>query len=146
MYKVVQKHVQNNTHELIHSMIRKEQYSKQMEIKGSNFTAFFDSFTKNTSVLLIISDTGISKVNSFFGILKCINLILYSFCCNSSQHCCCKKIFRKTWKWSLKHELTLPVLLPVKPYHHILPFLQSTSLWEDQKNQKTTFIKIKKKN
>lgn len=40
---------------------RKEGYSKQMEIKGSNFTAFFDSLTKNTSVLLIISDTGISK-------------------------------------------------------------------------------------
>jgi hypothetical protein len=32
-----------------------------MEIKGSNFTAFFDTLTKNTSVLLIISDTGISK-------------------------------------------------------------------------------------
>lgn len=32
-----------------------------MEIKGSNFTAFFDTLTKNTSVLLIISDHGISK-------------------------------------------------------------------------------------
>lgn len=41
---------------------RKEGYSKQMEIKGSNFTAFFDSLTKNTSVLLIISDTDISNV------------------------------------------------------------------------------------
>ncbi|KAF1800316.1 Gtr1/RagA G protein conserved region-domain-containing protein [Mucor lusitanicus] len=40
---------------------RKEGYSKQMEIKGSNFTAFFDSLTKNTSVLLIISDTGITS-------------------------------------------------------------------------------------
>jgi hypothetical protein len=46
--------------------IRKEQYSKQMEIKGSNFTAFFDSLTKNTSVLLIISDTGISKLYTQF--------------------------------------------------------------------------------
>ncbi|CAO0802121.1 unnamed protein product [Mucor circinelloides] len=40
---------------------RKEGYSKQMEIKGSNFTAFFDSLTKNTSVLLIISDTDITS-------------------------------------------------------------------------------------
>jgi hypothetical protein len=36
-----------------------------MEIKGSNFTAFFDTLTKNTSVLLIISDTGISKLLFF---------------------------------------------------------------------------------
>ncbi|GAA5809199.1 hypothetical protein MFLAVUS_002604 [Mucor flavus] len=39
---------------------RKESYSRQMEIKGSNFTAFFDTLTKNTSVLLIISDHGIN--------------------------------------------------------------------------------------
>lgn len=41
---------------------RKEGYSKQMEIKGSTFTAFFDSLTKNTSVLLVISDSSISKL------------------------------------------------------------------------------------
>ncbi|CAO3638998.1 unnamed protein product [Mucor hiemalis] len=40
---------------------RKESYSKQMEIRGSNFTAFFDTLTKNTSVLLIISDMGITS-------------------------------------------------------------------------------------
>ncbi|KAI8972715.1 Gtr1/RagA G protein conserved region-domain-containing protein [Pilobolus umbonatus] len=40
---------------------RKEKYSKQMEIKGSNFTAYFDTLTKNTCILLIISDTGITS-------------------------------------------------------------------------------------
>ncbi|KAI8347657.1 Gtr1/RagA G protein conserved region-domain-containing protein [Blakeslea trispora] len=40
---------------------RKEAYSRQMEIKGSNFTAFFDTLTTNTSVLLIISDTSITS-------------------------------------------------------------------------------------
>jgi hypothetical protein len=46
---------------------RKERYSKQMEIKGSNFTAYFDTLTKNTSVLLIVSDLGISKVKEKHG-------------------------------------------------------------------------------
>ncbi|KAI8967224.1 Gtr1/RagA G protein conserved region-domain-containing protein [Mycotypha africana] len=40
---------------------RKEGYSEQMEIRGTNFTAFFDHLTENTSILLIISDPGITS-------------------------------------------------------------------------------------
>ncbi|KAG1164146.1 hypothetical protein G6F37_000561 [Rhizopus arrhizus] len=39
---------------------RKERCSNQMQLKGSTFTAYFDSLTSSTNILLIISDSRIT--------------------------------------------------------------------------------------
>lgn len=43
------------------NLCTRNKYSKQMEIRGSNFTAYFDILTEHTSILLIISDKDISS-------------------------------------------------------------------------------------
>lgn len=48
---------------------RKERYSSQMQLKGSTFTAYFDSLTSTTSLLLIISDAKITSAATQINIL-----------------------------------------------------------------------------
>lgn len=50
--------------------IRQQSHSKTMVIRGSTFTAYIDTLTRNTCVMMIISDPSISKIEMSNSISK----------------------------------------------------------------------------